>query len=220
LSSYEDKELDYFAHPRKEIEALLPAGGCRVLEIGCGTGATLSWLRREKGYVHTTGCEISSKAAAHARTCVDEVIVGNAESLTDEQFARCGSFDVVLCLDVLEHMLDPWAFLSRLRSRLDPRGTLIASIPNARNVDLIGPLVLKGKWDYRPEGILDKTHLRFFTRSTALDLIAGCGLKIDRVLDVMPAAGSRRSMINRVTFGVLRDFFTVQFLISARQADP
>jgi len=219
LSSYEDKELDYFSHPRKEIEPLLPAQGRRVLEIGCGSGATLRWLRVDKGYVHATGCEISSKAAAHARASVDEIIVGNAESLTDEQFRRLGNFDLILCLDVLEHMLDPWTFLARIKSRLNLRGMLIASIPNARNVDLIGPLLLRGKWQYRSEGILDKTHLRFFTRSTALDLIAGCGLQVDRVLDVTPAAGSRRAIFDRATFGIFRDFLAVQFLISARQVD-
>jgi len=219
MSSYEGKELEYFSHARKEIEPLLPVQGSRVLEIGCGSGATLHWLRVEKGYVHAAGCEISSNAAACARASVDEIVVGDAEFLTDEQLRRLGTFDLILCLDVLEHMRDPWSFLSRIRPRLDRRGMLIASIPNARNVDLIGPLLLRGKWHYRAEGILDKTHLRFFTRSTALELIRECGLKVDRVLDVTPAAGSKRAIFDRATFGIFRDFLAVQFLISARQVD-
>ena len=129
MQDYTTKPEAYFANPRKDIQPLLPEHASRVLEVGCGTGATLRWLK-ESGCCQTTvGMELFESAAALARPHVDEVVVGNAEQLVETAFAP-ESFDLVLCLDVLEHMVEPWAFVAKVDRLLKPGGVLISSIPN------------------------------------------------------------------------------------------
>lgn len=182
-TGYEGKDAGYFGIARREIYPLLPAAAGTVLEIGCGTGATLDWLRHEQGATRTIGVELTGPAAELARPRVDEVIVGDVEELDLD--IEPGSVDLVLALDVLEHLRDPWAAVGKLHKFLKPGGAMISSIPNVAHYSVTLPLVLKSSWDYQREGLLDRTHLRFFVERTAVEL-AGCsGLTVDRVIYVM-----------------------------------
>ncbi len=100
--------------------------------------------------------------------------------------------------------------MRRLGQALRPGGVLVASIPNVRNVRVVAPLVLFGRWRYTDQGQLDRTHLRFFTRESAIELVASGGLRVDCVETVV---GTRGQWINRVTFGVLQPFFDFQYLV-------
>ena len=113
-ADYTGKHERYFHHARREIEPLLPAHAGQVLEVGCGSGATLAWLKNSGRCTRTTGIEIYEAVAEQARARVDELHVGDAESLVAQTFIP-ESFDMVLCLDVLEHLVDPWAFVGRVR---------------------------------------------------------------------------------------------------------
>lgn len=218
MLDYSAKSEIYFDNPRQDIAALLPPGLQRVLEIGCGSGATLKWLRESGRAVETVGVEAHEAAAARARLHVDEVCVGNAELLIDEGFPT-GLFDCVLCLDVLEHMLDPWAFLGKLRQHVRPGGTLIASIPNVRNIKVLLPLIFRGRWDYQDAGLLDRTHLRFFTRASALELIEQGGFSVTKHVCNLPAATRRLGPFNPFSWGLIADFVTLQYLIAARRPE-
>lgn len=201
----------YFSFLREEIRPLLPpVRGARVLEIGCGTGETSAWLKAMGVAGFVLGMEIEPAVAAEARRRLDEVVVGNAET-ADFGERR---FDLVLCLDVLEHMVDPWAFLERVQKHLEPGGTVIASIPNLRNYRVLKSLVLKGRFDYQDAGILDRTHLRFFTRVSACRLMETGGLQLQAVVGKMMKKKKYRR-IDRLTFGLLHDFFVYQFLIAS-----
>jgi SAM-dependent methyltransferase len=90
-------------------------------------------------------------------------------------------FDLILALDVLEHLVDPWLVVRRLHSFMKPGGVLIASIPNVGHYSASVRLFLLGKWNYAGEGLLDRTHLRFFTRQSAIDLLTCSGLVEDKV---------------------------------------
>jgi SAM-dependent methyltransferase len=92
-----------------------------------------------------------------------------------------GNFDLIIALDVLEHLIDPWSIVRRLHGILNPGGVIIASIPNVGHYSVAVPLVLRGQWNYADEGLLDRTHLRFFTRRTAVDLLTCSGLVIDKI---------------------------------------
>jgi 2-polyprenyl-3-methyl-5-hydroxy-6-metoxy-1,4-benzoquinol methylase len=216
MQDYGDKKDSYFAGVRREIEPLLPAHAARVLEIGCGAGATLAWLKSRGTFASTTGVEMFESAAAVARTRVDRVIVANAEQWITEP-GDVGPFDLVLCLDVLEHMVDPWAFVAQLERLIAPGGHLICSIPNVRYYKVVRDLLFKGQWRYREDGILDRTHLRFFTREGALQLASTPNLKLLdwRVHIRSHKLGTR--MINALTLGLLRDLLALQYLTVAKK---
>jgi 2-polyprenyl-3-methyl-5-hydroxy-6-metoxy-1,4-benzoquinol methylase len=154
------------------------------------------------------GVELVESAAQEARKSVDDVRVGDIEK-QDFGFAP-STFDAILCLDVLEHLVDPWTVVHGLARQLRPGGVLVASIPNVRNIRVVAPLMLFGSWRYMDQGQLDRTHLRFFTRASAIELIASGQLDVDRVDAVI---GPRGRWISRLTFGTLRPFFEVQYLV-------
>lgn len=169
----------YFGRIRKEILPLLPAHSARALEIGCGQGATLAWLRSEGRVDEAYGVEYMPEAAAIAKTRLDGVVCGDIEKM-DIPFN--GTFDLLLCLDVLEHLVDPWAFLKRLRKRLGPRGVMVVSLPNAQHHSISVSLLLRGRFDYSESGLMDRTHLRFFTRYSATALLQAGGFCVTEVV--------------------------------------
>ncbi len=215
--AYANKPADYYGHARTEIAELLPTRAGRVLEVGCGRGATLAWLKRTGRCEHTTGIELFDDAAEAARVVVDRVEAGNAESLL-AVVARAGRFDVVLCLDVLEHLVDPWAFVARICDVLAPGGVLIVSVPNVRHWRVSAALLFGGRWRYADAGVLDRTHLRFFTRESARELVAQPSLKLVACEASRPPMGSMGGFANAATLGLLRDLFAVQFLVAAHRA--
>lgn len=220
MQDYATKPEAYFANARREIAPLLPAHAARVLEVGCGTGSTLRWLKDTGRCGETVGMELFESAAADARKHVDRVVVGDAEGLIDGTF-EAASFDLILCLDVLEHMVDPWAFVAHAEKLLKPGGTMIASIPNVRHLGVLLPLVFAGRWRYRSQGILDRTHLRFFTRESALALLTTEHLAVARWEHNLPPLVSRGGLVNLLSLGLLRDLLAVQYLVSARRCvDP
>lgn len=219
MQTYQDKADGYFAHARTEIGALLPAHCVRVLELGCGSGATLAWLRQRGRADYTVGVEIAESAAQLARQHVDEVVCADVER--DGLGALGGNFDAILCLDVLEHLINPWGVVDQLVTRhLAPGGTIIASVPNVRHFSVVLPLVLRGRWDYVDAGHLDRTHLRFFIRTSAQALLAHPALSKPIYHATGFSGWSRKNVLNHLTFGLLRDFVTYQYYVVAHKTSP
>jgi len=211
---YEDKQAWYYAFVRRDIEPLLPAHAPRVLEVGCGGGGTLAWLKESGRAQWTAGIELSPEAAAVAATRVDDVRCGDADALL-AHFPE-GSFDLILCLDVLEHLLDPWATLARIQTLLRPGGRVITSLPNVRHHSVVLPLLFRGRWEYREAGIMDRTHLRFFSRQGIAALMRGAGLREVRALPTYTWGGWDKWK-DRVTFGLLRGLLAFQYLVLAER---
>lgn len=215
-NDYAAKDSGYFANARSEILPWLPGRCHSVLELGCGNGATLKWLKAAGHCQSTCGIELFTEAAEQAAEGVDWVLQGDIETMALD--LPEGQFDLILCLDVLEHLVDPWRVVARLKSLLAPGGRLIASIPNVRNWHALAPLLFAGRWQYADSGILDKTHLRFFTHDSALQLVAGSGLQVTAVERLPLNLPGKSRLANRLTLGLLRDFLTLQFLIVADKA--
>lgn len=214
---YVDKGDYYFANARTEIGPLLPNHAERVLEIGCGAGQTVRWLKQTNRIGRAWAMELFESAAEKARPHFEEILVGDAERLIATAFER-QEFDLILCLDVLEHMVDPWRFLSTAQRLLRPGGRLIVSVPNIRCARVLLPLLWRGEWQYADHGILDRTHLRFFTRRTALALATTSELRVDRCIGFVEP-NTRLATLERWTGGHLTEFTSQQFLIaSTRQS--
>lgn len=211
---YSVKTEDYFSHARREILPLLPHRAPRALEVGCGSGHTLSLLKQQGLCDWVCGIEISPTAAEQASKRLDQVIQGNIEAM--ELPIEPGSIDLLLCLDVLEHLVDPWETLRRLAALLRPNGVLVASIPNVRYYRVLLPLMLGGRWDYQDSGILDRTHLRFFTRATAIELVESAGFSIERVSATNAHTRNwKYRLLDALTLSRVRPYFEFQYLVRA-----
>lgn len=207
---------DYHAFVRRDIAPLLPPRAEQVLDVGCSQGGTLAWLRASGIAGRTTGIEIDPVAAQIARERVDCLIEGDVDAALGT--LDSASFDLVLCLDVLEHLVDPWRTAARLGRMIRPGGTLIVSVPNVRHHSVALPLLWSGRWQYEDEGILDRTHLRFFTRASAAALLTGAGLEpaghVDKGLEVTRRRDLWKPLLARTAW---RDLGVFQFVISGRK---
>jgi 2-polyprenyl-3-methyl-5-hydroxy-6-metoxy-1,4-benzoquinol methylase len=157
------------------VVGLVPQGA-RVLEFGCATGYMSEVLKSRKGCT-VTGIEISPEAAELAREHCARVIVGDAEELDYGELLGKERFEAILFADVLEHLKRPGEVLERIRPFLSRRGRVIASIPNIAHGS-VRLALLAGEFRYRDLGLLDNTHLRFFTRDGIHDLFEGAGFVI------------------------------------------
>lgn len=158
---------------RLPILARVPADA-RVLDVGAWTGANGGYLAREAG-LSVDGVELDPLAAAEAEG-YQQMHVGSIEDRAlQERLGR--DYDAILFLDVLEHLVDPAAVLEAARNWLRPSGVVLCSIPNVANWRLrLG--LLAGRFDYTETGLLDRTHLRWFTRKTAKQLLTDSGYRI------------------------------------------
>ena len=170
--------------PHQKAIGLVPEG-TRVLEVGCAQGYISEQLVG-KG-CEVLGIELDLDAAELARRHCAEVVVADMDTLAELPWPE-QSFDVILCMDILEHLKDPARALKLLKAYLRPDGIVIVTLPNVANWWLRFRL-LRGRWDYHPLGICDRSHLRFFTLKTAQDLLAEAGLWITK-FDVTPGAGA------------------------------
>jgi 2-polyprenyl-3-methyl-5-hydroxy-6-metoxy-1,4-benzoquinol methylase len=202
----------YYANARKEIAPLLPLHLDNVLEIGCSEGNTLLWLRDEKGAKICRGMEILPEVAACAKSKGLEIAVGNIET---DGIPFQEKNDLVLCLDVLEHLRDPWRALPIIVESMRPGGSLIVSLPNIAHISILSGLIFRDSWHYQDAGILDRTHLRFFTHRTASELLASSGLQLTASRPKFARKTHRN--LNFITLGLFERFFAYQYIFLAKK---
>lgn len=150
-------------------------GGQRALDVGAADGFLAERLT-DRGW-RVTALERDPEMAARARTRCHEVVVADLEQGVP---ALGGPFDAVICGDVLEHLSDPLPVLRGLGRYVAPGGTVIVSVPNVAHLWVRLSLLI-GRFEYEDRGILDRTHLRYFTRRTFLDLLARAGLRVSEL---------------------------------------
>jgi len=213
ISSYGDyKPYDYYEQPRDEILKLIPEGVNSVLDIGCARGM-LGKALRERGVKKIWGVELNPVVASSPSPYLDKVIVGDVEEV--EIPCDDGAFDCIIFADVIEHLRDPWSVLFKVRGYLNNSGWVIASIPNIRHYKVVKD-IMRDRWLYREQGILDRNHLRFFSLATIKNLFSVTGYDIVRIERSMKAKWGMR-LANYMFFGILREFMVLQYLILARR---
>jgi len=226
---------DYYNRVNLDLLRLMPPDAQIVVEVGCGAGMLAEAYRRINTRVRYFGIEKHPAAAraASLSSRVDRVVTGDMETVEPAALDLSDTEPSVDCLvlgDVLEHMVDPWSVLARLTRWVRDGGQVLACIPNVQHYSVLVNL-LRGKWDYQDEGLLDRTHLRFFTLSGVQDLFARTGLHVfeiqprwwpnaefDRFQQVMAPALSGLA-IDPASFAVQTQ--AVQYLVRAvRAAEP
>jgi len=207
---YDSKEFKYFQGTRNDIVALIPSGHNKILELGCGAGRTLLNAREQGKASEIVGIDIIP--ASDEQKKLDNYIQADIDSLKLPYPE--GYFDVIICADVLEHLVDPWKAVSRLVPYLKTGGTIVASLPNARDYLLFVAIFIKGDFRYNNEGLFDRGHLRFFCRKNMADLFELNGLNEVRFFYKL---AKLRKIINIITLGLLEEILVKQYLITARK---
>jgi 2-polyprenyl-3-methyl-5-hydroxy-6-metoxy-1,4-benzoquinol methylase len=182
----------------------------RVLDVGCAEGANADVLRR-RGATHLAGIELDEAFAAKAGERYDEVVHGR---VPDDLRWPEGSFDTLLCYDILEHLYDPWSVTRQLARLLTPGGQMHVSLPNARSKALWLPLLREGRFRYQPDGVMDVTHIRFFGRRDAIEMVEAAGLNVLSVDHAEPET-KKRALASALTSGRIMEFLTIQWYILA-----
>lgn len=172
---------------RREMLAFVPPAARSVLDVGCGPGGFGQSLRQDDPSRELWAVEVDEAVAAGAARFYDRVVVG---TFPDALAGAGKKFDCVVFNDVLEHTVDPWAVLRSTVALLAPGGVVVASIPNVRNVSVVLDLVVRGNWTYRDIGILDRTHLRFFTSRSIRALFADSGFAVETMRGINPVGES------------------------------
>ncbi len=212
LAAYSAKASTYFANARVDFVADLPPNPfAKILEVGCGEGATgaLALAQGKCGAYY--GVELCQRAGEKARDRITEVVVGNIED-QDLHWAP-GYFDALILSEVLEHLTDPWSVLRKILPVMKPGAKVFASSPNVSHHKIIRMLI-GGTWELADAGIMDRTHLRWFTPRTYKALFESSGYIVDSVGEVGTLSRKARA-VSLLTSGRLRHLFVGQVNLKA-----
>jgi len=204
----------YFSQERPELLSLIPNDVSNILDLGCGGGVLGKIIKRRQS-VNYCGIELDPKAAENAKLFLDTVYTGNLETM-NIPFKR-DTFDILIFADVLEHMFNPFQVLKRWLSVLKYDGHVIISLPNVRHFTVTFALLLSGKWEYSDRGILDETHLRFFTKSSCRKLLDNAGLSIEIEKPNMKYKKRYYQLFDYLTFHLFKDHFVLQWMYVAKR---
>ena len=205
-----------------------------VLDVGCYCAGAGAALKRRWPGVRVTGIEPVGRAADIAATRIDHVFRGTLQQATPASLAApARGFDTIICADVLEHMHNPWSALTQLRALLSNDGVVIACIPNVRNIGLLADLACCGRFDYASAGLLDVTHIRFFTEQGVRAMFAQTGFAIEAFLHFLdpryvglvepPSTSPNTIQLPSLTLTDLtpedrRELATMQFVVRASKS--
>jgi 2-polyprenyl-3-methyl-5-hydroxy-6-metoxy-1,4-benzoquinol methylase len=212
MEAYSAKEGEYFSNARRDYVAELPLStDAKILEVGCGDGSTGVLALQEKKCSVYCGVELSPSVAERARGRITQVVAGDVEKL--ELPWPPGTFDVLILSEVLEHFVDPWTVLEKLRPLMKSGGTVLASSPNVSHYRIL-LMLFRGNWVLTDSGLMDRTHLRWFTPISYRELFESTGFQVDLVRELTPL--TRKSCVaNLLTLGCLKHLFIVQIDLRA-----
>jgi 2-polyprenyl-3-methyl-5-hydroxy-6-metoxy-1,4-benzoquinol methylase len=204
---------DYYKNCRYEMAAYIPPTTKRVLDVGCGAGS-FGKVLKESGVQEVWGIEYSKDAASIASKKLDKVIQGDIIDALSE--LPDGYFDVIVFNDVLEHLVDPYTVLSSLKKVLNKQGMVVASIPNVRHISVLKDLLWRKEWEYRDSGVLDRTHLRFFTRKSIVRMFTDAGYVCQKIEGINREYTPAFFLLNLLLLGNALDARFTQYSCMAR----
>lgn len=190
----------------------VPTDRGRVLELGCASGVFGGALKHRQS-TEVWGVEPDAEAARSAAARLDRVLHGRLEARLGELPTR--HFDCVVCNDVLEHLDDPDATLRALIRVMAPNAVLVGSVPNVRYFPVLLDLVWNADWRYAEDGVLDRTHRRFFTRKSFARTLAEAGYAPQQIVGINPTASIKARAASMLSLGKLDDCRYLQFAFVA-----
>lgn len=203
----------YYSNEREEMLHFIPNDARFVLEVGCGDGTFGSAVKRVSG-AEVWGIEIDNEAASAAKAKLDKVIIGDILEIIPNLPER--KFDCIVFNDVLEHLVDPFTTLIAVKSKLTSKGVVVCSIPNIRYFPVLRRLLVNKQWKYEDWGVLDRTHLRFFTRKSIVDTFTELNYEILQLEGINEMNSWKFNLLNTLLLGSISDTKYMQFARVAR----
>ena len=217
MKHYENKEIKYFSNVRNDLIKYVPKiQDQKILEIGAGTCDTLLELKKN-GYANfVVGIELMViEKSNQSNPNIDDLIIGNIEEINLNYEIY---FDVIILGDVLEHLIDPWTTLQKIKLSLKDNGIIIASIPNFLYYENLRTVIFDADFKYEDSGILDKTHLRFFTKKNIIDLFQQNSFDITFISSKFDEEKGKKYFLSKI-FKSLHKFFVTQYYVIAKKRD-
>lgn len=208
------KTNEYYSYARPEMVDFVPKDAKTILDVGCGEGMFALSLSGENNDLETWGIEINQKIAEIAKKNLDKVLIGDVDKLINE--LPDSYFDCVIFNDVLEHMVNPYSILAVIKKKLRDNGVVVCSIPNVRHVRVLRDLLFKKQWKYEDAGILDRTHLRFFTKRSIIDMFNDLDYEILKIQGIHATKLWMFIPISIITLGFFSDSRYIQFACLVR----
>ena len=203
---------------------MIPKQSKKLIEIGCGSGALAREFKKINPTCHYTGLDIVQSYTQVAKKNCDEVIFADIEKINDFFYIANKDCDCWIFADSLEHLIDPWEILKKIRQVIPANGSIVACIPNAQNWRVVANLLL-GNFRYQEMGLLDKTHLRWFTRQTIIELFESANFKIESIsirtiedrnnIALLPLIGNIAKFLGADSEMVINDSVPFQYVVHA-----
>ncbi|MGJ8667755.1 MAG: class I SAM-dependent methyltransferase [Patiriisocius sp.] len=211
---YINKPNDYYENARPEMLAFLPLGVKTALDVGCSNGEFGAAIKNKCG-AEVWGIEPFEQFGKLAIDKLDTVFISSVEGAIEK--LPNNYFDVIYFNDVLEHLLDPYSILEKLKIKLKSDGHVISSIPNIRYFRTFFKILFQGNWDYEDQGIMDRTHVRFFTKKSIVKMYENAGYTIVSHEGINGSKSLKPSLINIPLLGSASDMRYLQFATVARK---
>lgn len=214
----QQKSVEYFQCPRSEMLDFVPCNAKIILDVGCASGQFGQSLKVKQN-AEVWGVELDENAASIASQNLDKVICG---AFSPDLNLPKSYFDCIIFNDVLEHLIDPSDALTYCQQLLNYEGVVVASIPNVRYFDNIWNLLIEKNWEYTEWGILDKTHLRFFTHRSIISTFEVLGYRVESIEGISPLQESHPHLVkkfkflNRLFLNNIEDMNYKQFAVVAK----
>lgn len=213
MTDISDKSEGYYDNVRGEMFKYIPRDVKRTLEFGCGSGEFSRSIKEAFGN-EAWAVEIDEKSANSASQKLDKVIHSDAQKAIDK--LPDGYFDCIIFLDILEHLADPYSLLTLVRNKLTENGVIVTSIPNVRYYRTLIDYCLFGNWDYTEDGILDNTHLRFFTHKSIKKMFDRLEFEILQLEGLQPARGPKWKILNFLSLNFFSDTRYLQYAVTVK----
>lgn len=210
-----DSEI-YYQQKRPEMLAFIPNNIKTAIDFGCGEGCFSAELKKIHPDCKFWGVEINERAGKLASQKLDKVLIGSAVNLITD--LPDNYFDCVIVNDFLEHIINPFDFLLKLKKKLSSNGVIVASIPNVRYIRNLKNLLINKTWQYENEGILDKTHLYFFTKKSIIEMATKLGFTLITIKGINHNRIKTwkfllLNLLNILSFGFLSDTRWFQYAV-------
>jgi 2-polyprenyl-3-methyl-5-hydroxy-6-metoxy-1,4-benzoquinol methylase len=212
---YNNKPDGYYKNIRHEMLAFLPANAKRVLDVGCGEGAFANAIKN-KNKAEVWGIELMPDAAKEAQKVLDKVFCGPCEGFLET--LPNDYFDAIYFNDVLEHLVNPYSVLKIIKEKLSENGVVISSIPNLRYYRIFKEIYFKESFEYKEDGVLDKTHLRFFTKKSIQKMYEDLGYEVMSHVGINGEKSMKPYIYNIPRFFKGMDMKHLQFATVARKS--
>ena len=213
LSDFNVKPDDYYALARPEMLEFIPKNSKIILDVGCGYGH-FGKLVKDKLNSIVWGIELDTLAGEYAKSNLDNVIIGDVFKIIETLPKQY--FDCIVFNDILEHLIDPYTLLVKIKSLLTNSGVIVCSIPNVRYIGNLKRLILNKQWKYEDAGILDKTHLRFFTKKSIIETLEILDFDLITIKGINQVRTVKFKLLNVISLGSLSDTKYLQFACVAK----